>query len=254
MTQLLASVRTAAEAALAVGGGADIVDLKEPRAGALGALPAPVLAACVAAVAGRRPVSATVGDLPLDPGPVAAAAAAVWATGVDIVKIGLFPGDLDGCLAALAPQAAAGRRLVAVLFADRAPDFAVLERLAGAGFFGAMLDTADKTAGPLRRHLDEPALARFVGRARALGLLCGLAGSLRLDDVPALLPVAPDYLGFRGALCGSDGRGGALRAEALAAVRRAVQPASSATATAGAQRATLSAVPPSQATSDAMSA
>ena len=33
------------------------------------------------------------------------------------------------------------------------------------------------------------------------GLLTGLAGSLEAADVPRLLLLAPDYLGFRGALC-----------------------------------------------------
>ncbi|MGQ9366477.1 (5-formylfuran-3-yl)methyl phosphate synthase [Azospirillum sp. ST 5-10] len=242
--RLLASVKDPAEAALAVAGGADLVDLKNPAAGALGALPAATLRACVAAVAGGRPVSATIGDVPLRPGPVLAAVTATAATGVDIVKIGLFPGDSDGCLRALAPRAAAGLRLVAVLFADRVPDFGVLERLAAAGFAGAMLDTAGKESGPLTRHLDAAALAGFVARARGLGLMAGLAGSLRVGDVAGLAAAGPDYLGFRGALCG-DGRAGALDPARLAAVRRAVQASSRATATAGAQHAARSAWPPS---------
>ncbi len=237
VTRLLASVMSAAEAALALDGGADIIDLKNPAAGALGALPPAVLGACVAAVGGRRPVSATVGDLPLDPPRVAEAVARTAATGVGIVKIGLFDGDLPGCIRALKQRRGRPARLVAVLFADRAPDLSVLEPLAEAGFLGAMIDTADKAAGPLLRHMDLPALAAFVERARALGLLTGLAGSLRLDDVPALAALRPDYLGFRGALCGTRGRSGALDPRALAAVRRALgayRP-SAATATAGAQ-------------------
>jgi uncharacterized protein (UPF0264 family) len=235
VTRLLASVMTPAEAELALDGGADIIDLKNPAAGALGALPAPVLRACVAAAGGRRLVSATIGDLPLDPPRVAEAVARTAATGVDIVKIGLFAGDLPGGLAALRSSPT---HRVAVLFADRAPDLSVLEPLAEAGFLGVMLDTADKAAGPLPSHLDRPALAGFVARARALGLLSGLAGSLRLADVPALAALRPDYLGFRGALCGAGGRAGALDPDALAAVRRALAAAqrpSAATATAGAQ-------------------
>ena len=63
MTGLLASVMTVEEAEAALAGGADIIDLKDPRRGALGALPAPVIRDCVAAIAGRQPVSATVGPL-----------------------------------------------------------------------------------------------------------------------------------------------------------------------------------------------
>src|SRR5262245_29278297 len=65
-TLFLASVRDAAEAELAIGAGADIVDLKDPEGGALGALPPATIEACVRAIGGRVPVSATIGDLPLE--------------------------------------------------------------------------------------------------------------------------------------------------------------------------------------------
>lgn len=223
MTGLLASVMTVAEAKAALAGGADIIDLKDPRRGALGALSAPTIREAVTAIAGRRPVSATLGDLPMEPGTVGAAAARTAALGVDFVKVGLFPGgDLDGCLAHLSRLAAQGGRLVAVLFADRAPDLALLPRLRDSGFAGAMLDTADKRAGGLRAHLDDAALQAFVRRGRDCGLLTGLAGSLGRDDVPALLPLQPDYLGFRGALT-LAGRTSGLDRTALAAVRAEVR-------------------------------
>ena len=84
-----------------------------------------------------------------------------------------------------------------------------------------MLDTADKRGGGLRRHRSDAALGGFVRKARALGLLAGLAGSLAAADIPPLLGLRPDYLGFRGALC-RDGRAGALDPAAFATVRRAM--------------------------------
>ena len=66
LTLFLASVRDAEEAELALRAGADIVDLKDPEQGALGALTPDTIAACVKQVAGRAPVSATIGDRPLD--------------------------------------------------------------------------------------------------------------------------------------------------------------------------------------------
>jgi (5-formylfuran-3-yl)methyl phosphate synthase len=71
--------------------------------------------------------------------------------------------------------------------------------------------------------------------------MSGLAGSLRLADVAPLLALAPDYLGFRGALC-EAGRTSVIDPERVRAVRAAIdrdhQPsaASRATAAAGAQR------------------
>lgn len=223
MTGWLASVTDAREALRALAAGAHIIDAKNPRAGALGALAPDLVEDIVAAVAGRAPVSATIGDFPaMETVAVVAAVAATAATGVDFIKIGLFPGPaLAPCLEGLAAPARR-HRLVAVLFADRAPDLRLLDRLAALGFAGAMLDTADKGGGGLTRHLSGAELAGFVERARSLGLLCGLAGSLKAADIPHLLPLAPDYLGFRGALCRNQARAGHLSEEGLRAVAGAM--------------------------------
>ena len=63
MTQLLVSVRDAAEARTAVEGGADLIDIKEPARGPLGAADVDVVEQIIAEVAGRRPVSAALGEL-----------------------------------------------------------------------------------------------------------------------------------------------------------------------------------------------
>lgn len=227
MTRLLASVANLDELALAARGGADILDLKDPKAGALGAWVLDDIARAVDTVRSwpvHPPLSATVGDLPMEPAAVMDRVARTWACGVDYVKIGLVPsGDPAACVEALAPDAQRGARIVAVLFADLWPDAnQLLPDFARAGFAGAMLDTAGKGSGGLLRHKDVGQLARFVEQARALGLLTGLAGSLDVVDIPTLLPLGPDYLGFRTALCAGADRGGALDPAALAAVRSAV--------------------------------
>jgi uncharacterized protein (UPF0264 family) len=245
MTRLLASVRSAEEAVIALAGGADFIDLKEPATGALGRLPDAIIRTCVATVAGRRPVSATIGDMALEPCPVLAAVRDMAALGVDIVKIGIFDGEVVRTLEALSQAARDGIRLVAVLFADRQPDFGLVAACAAADFHGVMLDTADKAAGPLARHLDLEILRSFVAVARSYELLTGLAGSLRLSDIDTLVPLGPDYLGFRSALTRGE-RAGPLSSEAVAAVRAVLAQASvrsSATATAGAASA-AAAVPP----------
>lgn len=254
MTRLLASVATLDELLLAAEGGADILDLKDPTAGALGAWPPERIAEAVALVH-TRPLSATVGDLPMDPAPVAARVAETAALGVDYVKIGLTPdGDPAGCVAALAAQARRGAhrgaRLVAVLFADLWPDFRLLDgpllnAVAQAGFTGAMLDTAGKASGGLLRHKSPDTVARFVDDAHRLGLLTGLAGSLTLADVPALLPLGPDYLGFRTALCAAGDRRGVLDTAALAAVRLSIPPSGTASGATGPSPAWTAAAIPS---------
>lgn len=218
MTRLLASVRDEDEALTALAGHADIIDFKDPDAGALGALDVSIIQGALRRLANRARTSATAGDLPLDPATLIDAVERIGATGVDYVKIGLLPGDrLEECIAAMAP-AAARWRLVCVLFADRGVPLAAVAWLARAGFAGAMIDTFDKAGGELRRHLDDATLQAFVSSAHAHGLFAGLAGSLAPADIAPLAALGPDYLGFRGALC-EGGRGASLCAPRLEAVR-----------------------------------
>ena len=116
-----------------------------------------------------------------------------------------------------------GYRLIAVLFADTQPDCSVLTALKKVGFVGVMLDTMDKKCGSLTQLMSSIALAEFVKKAKDSGMLCGLAGSLRLDDIPSLLPYQVDYLGFRGALCQGHDRVGQLNAASVLRIREAVK-------------------------------
>ncbi len=218
MTLFLASVRDEAEAVIALLAGADIIDLKEPRRGALGALDPDTTRGIVSLIAGRVPVSATIGDLPMHPETIGDAVLNKAACGVDYVKFGLFPdGDPRRCLAALHPLALRVP-LILVLFADRLPDFDAVAAAAAMGAAGLMLDTADKGSGSLRAHLDPVELKSFVTQAKSHGLTVGVAGSLTAADVPELLPLAPDLLGFRGALCFGH-RGASLDPAACATIR-----------------------------------
>ncbi|WP_020185165.1 (5-formylfuran-3-yl)methyl phosphate synthase [Methylopila sp. 73B] len=225
MTGFLASVANPDEMEAVRIGGADIVDLKDPAKGALGAWDTAALEAAVARWRGWGPeapaLSATIGDQPMRPEIVVAAAERVAATGVPLVKLGVRADGALACLDALR-RLAQRTRLIAVFFADLGVDLALVDAAADAGFAGVMVDTADKAAGGLRRHMDDAALAAFVATARGRHLLTGLAGSLALADVAPLARLAPDYLGFRGALC-DGGRTGRLDAEAVARVRAALK-------------------------------
>jgi (5-formylfuran-3-yl)methyl phosphate synthase len=220
---MLASVRSLDEALIALEGGADLIDLKEPSRGALGALDHAAVRICVQAIGGHRPVSATIGDLPsMDPQAMTTAVERMAATGVDFIKIGFFPHprifDCANALSNLASRA----RLIAVMFADEPYDLVLVDELSRNGFAGAMLDTARKTGKTLRGLRTEKELEEFVTRSRNHRLLTGLAGSLRREDIPQLLAIGPDYLGFRGALCRNGDRGRILDQEAFAAIRAAI--------------------------------
>ncbi|MCF6113497.1 (5-formylfuran-3-yl)methyl phosphate synthase [Mesorhizobium muleiense] len=226
MTRMLASITGVDEAEIALSGGADIIDLKDPKAGALGAVSTQTIRRTMSLIAGRAPVSAVCGDLPMEPETIRAKAEEIAATGVDYVKIGFFPSaNVAACAAALAPLAPR-TKLIAVLFADLAPDFELLPMLAEHRFHGAMVDTAHKANGRLLDHLPPERIPGFIDRAKSLGLMVGLSGSLEAPDIPRLLPFAPDFLGFRGALCGHFGRVGSISAEAVAQIRELIPEAS----------------------------
>lgn len=223
--RLLASVTSEREAYLAASHGADVIDCKDPASGALGALPVEIVAAIRRTVPKHMPVSATIGDVPLDPAVVLAAARSMAATGIDIVKVGLFlstDGEHDARDSIRALGREIGTPLVAVMMADRPLDLSLVYDLGDAGFAGVMLDTASKDGRTLLDHLDGETLARFIACAREAGLFAGLAGSLRAAQIPGLLALGPDILGFRGALCCASDRTAALEASALAVVRAAI--------------------------------
>ncbi len=219
MTLMLASVTDVAEAEIAIVEGADIIDLKDPWQGPLGALPIAVIRDIVAATAGRRSVSAVAGNLEMVPAVLHDAVAALAATGVDYVKIGFFPSNAPAaCIDALRPLASRVK-LIAVLFADKVPDISLLPLFAATGFNGIMLDTAVKGEGRLIDHMDIAALKQFVDACRDLKLSAGLAGALEPPDVARLLPLEPSFLGFRGALCLDRDRRARLDAEHVKLLR-----------------------------------
>lgn len=223
MTGMLASVTSVDEAIIALQASVDIIDLKQPSAGALGALHVDLVREIVRAIDGRCPVSATIGDLPMQPEPVLNAVKAMAETGVDYIKIGFFSGGEHLAtvekLTALTQQKL---KLIAVLFADGEIDFALIDVLKNAGFKGVMLDTMYKKNGSLMQVMGDAEVARFVRSAKNRQLICGLAGSLRLQDIPALMAYEPDYLGFRGALCLQHNRTSKLSRHAIAEVRKAI--------------------------------
>lgn len=219
MSQLLASVTNVEEALIALMNGADIIDLKNPAEGALGALPLDQIQSIVEAVDRHKPLSATIGDLRMEPDLLLDAARKTISTGVNIIKIGFFGHEAHvECIHAMQILTEQGARLVAVLFADEKPDFGLLRQLEVAGFYGVMLDTAIKNGKRLRHHMDDARLRCFVEEARSRNLLTGLAGSLAITDIADLVQLDADYLGFRGALCEFSDRKAALDPRQLALV------------------------------------
>lgn len=88
MSAMLASVNSLQEALFVETFAVDVIDLKQPAQGALGALDVDSVKEIVARLNPDTLVSATVGDLPMQPEVLFDAVDAMAATGVDYVKIG----------------------------------------------------------------------------------------------------------------------------------------------------------------------
>lgn len=225
--RLLVSAKNLAEALAAAAAGADFIDLKDPASGALGGLAPEHIAAIIAALRDAHPghaISATIGDADaMTLADVLARVAAVAACGVDYVKVGVEPDAQSQSL--LDALARCGAPVVPVLIADQGVHMTLVEHaLRCAAFPALMLDTVDKRAGSLLRRVSPESLRAFVAAARNAATLSGLAGALRADDVPALRELAPDFAGFRSAVCAGE-RGGALDESRVRVLKAALRSA-----------------------------
>jgi uncharacterized protein (UPF0264 family) len=221
--KLLVSVVDAEEARTAAAAGADIVDVKNPAEGSLGA-PSPSVIAAVRAAVGQ-PVSAAIGDMPNLPGTAALAALGAATSGATFVKVGLWGVSTEDDAVALlrtVRDAVPSAVVVAAAYADavRLPDAplapVLLPRVAAAaGVEVCLVDTAVKDGLGLFEWLSPEAL---VAEAHDLGLEVALAGALRAEDLPVVRDTGADIAGVRSAAC-VGGRSGRLDGTLVAAMR-----------------------------------
>ncbi len=221
MTKLLVSVRNVWEAGEALAGGAEVIDVKEPRHGSLGAASPEMRNAVRLAVhpagsitsAGLPspsrsavPLSAALGEL-LE---YRDATAATQLDGYAYAKVGLAGcGLIDdwqqrwrGWIADL-PAATAS---VAVVYADyraaHAPTpWQILEAAIQTPVRTLLVDTHDKSSGDVLERMTACELADVIAGARTEGFQVALAGSITLDRLSEALRFDPDWIAVRGAVC-----------------------------------------------------
>ncbi len=207
MTGLLVSVANISEAKIAMDAGVDILDMKNPAEGALGRLNLQTITEITAICRGKCTTSATIGDLPMQAELLASETEKVIETGVDIVKVGFFGVDQhEVCANAIGRVGRDRAKLIAVMMADQSPNFSLMATLKAAGFYGVMLDTANKDGQCLLDHQSMNELNTFCRMAESYEMVTGLAGSLSASHIQALVNINPAYLGFRGAVCHQTNR------------------------------------------------
>jgi uncharacterized protein (UPF0264 family) len=216
--KLLVSPRDEVEALEVVAGGADIVDVKNPAEGSLGANLPWVIRRIKKTVPTGIEISVAIGDVPNLPGTVSLAALGAATLGANYVKVGLSgPRTIDEadhlmeCVVRTVKDFDSGIKVVAAGYADweRAgtinpalmPDIAERSKSSV-----AMIDTKVKDGKRLFDFLPQEELKDFVERCHGLGLLAALAGSLQKEDVPVLARLGADIIGVRTAVCEGKNR------------------------------------------------
>ncbi len=213
--KLLVSPINVEEAKIARLGGADIIDVKNPKEGSLGAN-FPWMIEAVKKVAGSVPVSATIGDFNYKPGTASLAALGAAVAGAEYIKVGLY--DIQSKEHAMhmllnIVRAVKGfdknKKVVASCYSDytRINSISPLElpRIgAEAGADVVMIDTGIKDGRSTFEFLTEEELLQFVSSAKSYGLKTAIAGTIKFEDIPALKRISPDIIGVRGCVCGGD--------------------------------------------------
>ncbi len=214
--KLLVSPINTEEAKAAANGGADIIDVKNPKEGSLGANFPWVIRSVREAVNPILPISATIGDMNYKPGTASLAALGAAVAGAEYVKVGLFDiqtreqaFDMAEHVVKSVKDYDPTKKVVISGYADykRINSIPVSELpsvCAECGVDVVMMDTGIKDGRSAFEFMTNEELSSFVNSARDLGLLSAIAGTIKFEDMDNLNQIDPDIIGIRGCVCGGD--------------------------------------------------
>jgi uncharacterized protein (UPF0264 family) len=206
------------EALEAIAGGADIIDVKNPKEGALGANYPWVIKRIKEVTPKKLEVSCTLGEVGNLPGSVSLAALGAASLGVDYIKVGLYgiktPKEAIFLLQTVSKAAKECNPKIKIAVAGYADaekigaiDPLLIPEIANkAQVDVAMLDTSIKDGKNLFDYLTIEQLKKFVDLAHGFGLKTALAGSLRKQDLLVVYGLGTDIAGLRGAACTNSNR------------------------------------------------
>jgi (5-formylfuran-3-yl)methyl phosphate synthase len=199
-------------------GGADIIDVKNPKEGSLGASFPWIIKRIKEIAPTGIEVSCTLGDLPNLPGTASLAALGAASLGVNYIKTSLYGLQtkdeavfmMQNVVRSVS-QCNSTIKIAAAGFADahriNSIDPMLIPEIALESKCDlAMLDTAIKDGKNLLDFLNSAKLKEFVSKTHSFGLTAALAGSLRKEDLPTISALNVDIIGLRGAACTSGDR------------------------------------------------
>lgn len=211
--QLLVSPASIEEAKFALA--ADIVDVKRPEEGSLGASFPWIIRAIKDLT--HKPVSAAIGDFEYKPGGAALTALGAAAAGADYIKIGLMfegtqeAGEVIRAVVRAVKDTYPEKYVVISAYSDwkrlqTISPFDLVPVAAESGADITMVDTGIKDGKSTFEFMSETDLIRFTSMNRTLGIKTAIAGSLKFEDLDTLKRIDPDIIGVRGMVCGGNRR------------------------------------------------
>lgn len=223
--KLLVSPMNLVEAFEAIEGGADIIDVKNPVEGSLGAN-FPWVIREVASFSKKygREISATIGDMPYKPGTASLAALGAAFAGADYIKVGLFgvknakeAEEMVKNVVKSVKEYDSSKRVVIAGYADyhRISAISPLELPKVAASYEVdvvMVDTAIKDGTSLFDHMKYEDVVEFVDSIRENGMKCALAGNINWNNIELVKKIKPDIVGVRSIVC-ENGRNSMIKRE-----------------------------------------
>lgn len=219
--KLLISPSNLQEARAAIEGGADIIDVKNPKEGSLGANFPWVIKEIKSILPRGIELSATLGDLNFKPGTASLAAYGAASLGVDYIKAGFLIAEKKEAQELASKISNAVQNFdVRVVFAGYADyreigsisPFLLPEVASEAGAHAVMIDTARKNRG-LLTYFKVAELEKFIHLAHGCDLKAALAGSLKMGDAKLLKNTDVDIIGVRSLVCIGDRINGRISAK-----------------------------------------
>ncbi len=228
MMKVLVSPMSVEEALESLKGGADIIDVKNPKEGSLGANFPWVIREIKDIVKKEgKLLSATVGDMEFKPGTASLAALGAAVAGADYIKVGLFGVRTENQVYEMMRNVVKAVKdynpnamVVAAAYADfsrinSVPPLKIAEPAYKAGCDVIMVDTGIKDGKNLFEFMSIEELQKFIESARERGMLSALAGSLSWDHIERLKMLSPDVIGVRTMVC-ENGRNSKIRSDLVA--------------------------------------
>lgn len=229
-TRLLVSVRDCTEAAAAFAGGADIIDLKEPKSGSLGmANPTTIQSVLDWKTAQNihAPVSAALGELSewdVDRKPIP--------TGLSFVKVGLagestarFENRLKALQDRLNSTRETAPQWVTVAYADTAsansPNaWDIARHAVASNSAGLLIDTFKKTGIPLTDTMSINELSDLRAMLNENGQFFAIAGQIKANQIhDCLSAIQPNIIAVRSAVCTDGNRELSVSSTAVAELK-----------------------------------